>query len=111
MSQRADASLAMTSEAMANAVVWGADDKGTVGVAIYPILNGQFDLGIGVARRQRPPARRGAPQRPPKVSVSNAAGMTLEDAERVHERLGEMIARVKDAKRAERKDRDAGRSA
>lgn len=109
MSQRPDGRLALTSEAMENAVVWGADDKGTVGVAIYPILNGKFDIGVGVARRHRPPARRSdSGPRPPKVAVSNAAGMTLEDAERVHERLGEIIARVKDAKRMERKEEDRG---
>lgn len=101
-----DGRIGMTSEAMEKSVVWGADGTGTVGISITPIRNGQFDLAVGVARRQRPPARRGAPPKPPKVSVSNAAGMTVEDAERVHERLGEIIAQVKDVKRLERKERE-----
>lgn len=101
-----DGRVGMTSEAMEKSVVWGADGNGTVGISVTPIRNGQFDLAVGVARKQRQPARRGAQPRPPKVSISNAAGMTLEDAERVHERLGQVIAEVRDVKRMERKERD-----
>lgn len=102
----------MTSEAMEKAVVWGADGSGTVGVTITPIRNGKFDLALGVARRFRPPARKGDKgPRPPKVNISNAAGMTVEDAEKVHERLGEVIEEIKRVKRLERKERDARRDA
>jgi hypothetical protein len=103
-----DGRVQMTAEALEKAIVWGADGTGTVGVNITP-MHGKFDIALGIARRERQSGRRASG--PPKVSVSNAAGMTVEDAERVYERLGEVIAEVRHVKRMERKERDAGRDA
>lgn len=94
-----DGRIAMTADAIARSVVWGAGGGGTIGVSIAPI-QGKFDIALGVARRERQSASQKA-MRPPKVSISNAAGMTLEDAERVHERLGEIIETVREAKRGQ----------